>query len=107
MTSIPKPIKIIDFTDIEVFLALKRMCRYLVDDAWDTSSDAEYEFAISKTKEYKQDIEMLAEIDGDIAYGQMKYKNKGGLWVNKDAGDLNPWFEGELTLNDFLISVEH
>jgi uncharacterized protein (TIGR02391 family) len=107
MTDKTMPTTIANLKDIEIILALKRMCRYLVDDAWNTSADAEYEFAISKTKEHAQDIKMLAEIDGDVAYGQMKHKNKDGLWVSKDAGDLSPWYEGELTLEDFLDSVEH
>lgn len=108
MTEKPKPTLITDFKDIEVFVALKRICRYLVDEAWDSSSDhAEYEFAISKTKEYSQDIKILAEVDEDTAYGQMKLKTKDGLWVSKNAGDLNPWYEGELTLTKFLDSIEH
>jgi uncharacterized protein (TIGR02391 family) len=108
MTEESKPTLITDFKDIEVFVALKRICRYLVDEAWDSSSDhAEYEFAISKTKEYSQDIKMLAEIDEGTAYGQMKRKTRDGLWVSKNAGNLNPWYEGELTLTKFLDSIEH
>jgi len=107
MNETPEPDTIANLKDVEVFVALKRMCRYLVDEAWNTSADAEYDFAISKTKEHEQDIKMLAEVDEGVAYGQMKRKNKEGLWINKDAGELNPWYEGELTLDDFLTSVEH
>jgi uncharacterized protein (TIGR02391 family) len=93
--------------DVEVFLALKRICRYLVDEAWNTSSDSpEYEFAIAKSHEFERDIKMLADIDEGLAYGQMKRKTKEGAWISKNAGDLNPWYEGELTLHELLNSIE-
>lgn len=107
MTEATKPTAISDFKDVEVFTALKRMCQFIVDSAWNTSSsDPEYEFATAKTRQYAQDIKMLAAVDEDVAWGQTKRKTKDGLWVNKDAGDLNPWYEGELTLRELLDSLE-
>lgn len=102
----PSPTLLSECKDSDVFLALKRICRYLVDVAWNTSGDAEYDFAVSKTHEYERDIKMLAEIDEDSSYGEMTHKRKDGLYVTKKAGDLNPWYEGELKLSEFLDSVE-
>lgn len=96
-----------ELKDSEVFLALKRICSYLVNEAWNTSGDPEYDFAVSKTQEYSTDVKMLAEISEDSAYGEMTRKTKEGLFVTKKAGDLNPWYEGDLTLSDLLESIEH
>jgi uncharacterized protein (TIGR02391 family) len=106
MTDKTQPTDIADFTDSEIFLALKRICKYLVDVAWHTSGDAEYDFAVSKTHEYATDVKMLAEIDEDSTYGVMEYKTKGGIRVGKSIGPINPWYEGELKLSDLLTSVE-
>jgi len=95
-----------ELKDSEVFLALKRMCSYLVNEVWNSSGDPEYDFAISKTEEYSFDIKMLAEIDDDSTYGVMEYKRKDGLRMGKML-DLNLWYEGDLTLEQFLDSVEH
>lgn len=101
------PAQISEIKDSEVFLALKRICSYLVNEAWNTSGDPEYDFAVSKTKEYSLDVKMLAEIDEESAYGEMTRKTKDGLLITKKAGDLNPWYEGDLALNDLLNSIEH
>lgn len=107
MTDKNKATNISDFKDIEVFIALKRVCEFLTKNAWETSSsDPEYEFAIAKSKEHELDIKILADIDEEVAWGQMKRRTKDGLWVHKDAGDLNPWYEGDLTLRELLDSLE-
>jgi len=90
-----------------MFVALKKMCSFIVNNAWESSSDdPEYEFAIAKTREYSSDIKILAAIDSDVAWGQMKRKTKDGLWVSTDAGDFNPWYEGTLTLPELLDTIE-
>lgn len=102
--SIPSAIS--ELKDSDVFLALKRICRYLADEAWNTTGDPEYDFAVSKTREHSRDIKMLAEIDDGSSYGEATRKTKDGHWVTKRVGDLNPWYEGELTLKELLDSIE-
>ena len=107
MTTAKEPLNIVDLKDPEVFIALKRLCLFIVSDTWQTSSsDPEYEFAVAKSKQYERDVKVLAEIDIDVAWGQMRRKTKGGVWVGTSEGDFNPWYEGELALRDFLDSVE-
>jgi len=102
------PPTIAELKDPEVFVALKRLCSFIVENPWQTSGDPEYDSAVAKTREYKSDVIMLSEIDLDVAWGQIKYKSQkwDGNYISKDAGDLNPWYEGELTLKELLDSIE-
>lgn len=101
-----------DINDPEVFLALKKICKYLVDVAWQTDTigsgeaEAEFNLAVQRTKRYEQDIKMLAKLDAQLAWGQAKRKTKEGLWVTTGGHDLNPWYEGSLTLHELLGSLE-
>lgn len=102
-----RPIPLIaNHKDPEVFIALKRLCSYVVDEAWQTSSSSPgYEYAIAKSKEYEHDVKMLAEIDLDVAWGQVKHETmRGTRTSSKD--DFNPWYRGELPLSNLLDSFE-
>lgn len=101
----PTPL-LTEIKDPETFIALKRLCSYVTRDVWATiSSSPEYEYAVEKSKEYEDDVKMLAEIDLDLAWGQVKNKTGGDIWV-RDGGDFNPWYDGTLSLTDILNSFE-
>lgn len=97
---------IAEIKDPEVFIALKRLCEFLVSEAWKTSGDDDYDYAVKKTQQYKRDVEMLASIDLDVGWGQINYKIRDGVKIGKKVGDLNPWYEGSLTLVELLQSIE-
>ncbi len=102
-----EPFLIRNIKDPEVFFALKRLCSFIVSDTWRTSSsEAEYEFAVTKTKQYEADVKKLAELDSDIAWGQTKHLTKEGHWISNSSGDFNPWYKGSLSLDKLLDSVE-
>jgi uncharacterized protein (TIGR02391 family) len=94
-----------------IFIALKRICKYLVNNAWETvllgneEGELEYKLALAKTKKYKSDIELLANIDTDFNWGEKKIKTPTGYIITKD-GDFNPWYKGKLTLDELLDSLK-
>lgn len=95
-----------EIKDQEIFIALKRICSFIAEEPWRTSGDTDYNYAVTKSKEYKRDIEILADIDLETGWGQIRHKTKGGKIVSKHVGDLNPWYEGDLLLEDLLSSLE-
>lgn len=97
---------ICEIKDPEIFIALKRLCEFLVNDAWQTSGDDEYDYFVKKTKQYERDVEILASIDLDVGWGQIHYKTQSGIKIGKKIGDLNPWYEGDLELEELLLSIE-
>ncbi len=97
---------ICEIKDPEIFIALKRLCQFLVNDAWQTSGDDEYDYLMGKTKQYGRDVEILAGIDLDVGWGQIYYKTQSGIKIGKKVGDLNPWYEGDLKLEELLSSIE-
>lgn len=101
-----------EYKDPEIFLALNKMCEYLVNEAWHISvlgsgeTEAEFNLALSRSKRYEREINILALIDFDLAWGQIKRKTKDGLWVTSGEHDFNPWYEGDLRLDQLLNSLE-
>jgi uncharacterized protein (TIGR02391 family) len=98
--------QICDIKDPEVFIALKRICDFIIDIPWHTSGDADYDYAVAKSKAYAKEIEILAGMDIGTAWGQIRYKTQNGHTVSKHAGDLNPWYEGDLSLESLISSLE-
>jgi len=104
--SILTGMQISSIKDPEIFIALKRMSEFIIDIPWRTYGDTDYDYAVAKSKEYTKDIEMLANMDIETAWGHIRYKTQHGLKVSKYAGDLNPWYEGDLSLESLLSSLE-
>lgn len=104
-------LKIKDINDPEVFLAIKRMCQYVVRE-WEASFlsdeevEAEYKLATAKTKRHKDDVIKLANIDTDLSWGSVKKKRGEKESISVKEGALNPWYDGDLTLKEFLNSME-
>ena len=73
--------KIQNIKDPTVFVALRRICRYLVSDIWNMDIgtgeiEAEFRLAKERSKRYEKDIISLSKIDLDLNWGQTKtYKN--------------------------------
>lgn len=98
--------QICEIKDPEIFIALKRLSQFLVNSAWQTSGDDEYDYLMNKTRQYERDIEILANIDLDVGWGEIHYKTQDGVKIGKKVGDLNPWYEGDLKLEELLLSIE-
>ena len=95
-----------EIRDIEIFLALKKLCQYIENEAWHTSGDIDLDYAIAKTEQYEQDVRELAHLDGDLGWGCTKAEISPGRWSVQSGGDFNPWYHGELTLEELLGSFE-
>lgn len=95
-----------DITNPAVYLAIKRVCDYLVNSAWRTSGDFDFDYTVAKTRKYEADIQKLANIDLDIGWGDKKEEVSPGAWETKHIGDFNPWYDGILTLEELLESIE-
>lgn len=100
-----------DHTNPEIFLALKKVCQYVVDDTWKTDvmadsdvADAEYNLVLAQTKVYKDDIEKLSQLDTDLTWGCVRIKQGNGYFTRKE-GDFNPWYDGNLKLKQLLDSL--
>jgi hypothetical protein len=98
--------------DCDVFVALKSICIYLKTELWVTLIAApdvlelQFKLAIAKSKQFEKDIDQLSEIDTDLRWGEKKYsKNGGKRWVIRHEGDFNPWYNGDLKLEDLLYSL--
>lgn len=104
-------IAIKDIKEPLVFIALKRTCKYLVNNAWESDllgneeGELEYKLAITKSKRFKLDVELLANIDTDLDWGQKKTKTPTGYMIS-GGGNFNPWYQGKLTLDELLDSFE-
>jgi uncharacterized protein (TIGR02391 family) len=93
-----------------IFVALKRVSKYIVDHLWSATwgSDElgiEYELAVKKSKLFEKDIVKFSEIDLDLNWGRVKIKAADG-WNIIKIGNFNPWYAGEITLNELLTSIE-
>lgn len=95
-----------DITDPEIYLALKRVCNYIVNEAWHTTADFEYDYAVAKTKQYEDEIDNLSKIDLDIGWGDEKKEVSPGTWVTTHVGDFNPWYDGNITLQELLNAMD-
>lgn len=95
-----------------VFIALKRVCNYMIDQVWtvdlfgDDIVEAEFKLAIAKSKEFKTDIETLSKLNTDLNWGQKKIVTDKTHWSITNGGDFNPWYNGDLTLENLLDSIE-
>lgn len=103
--------KIKDIKNPTVFIALKRICSYLVDTTWCTSLgageiEAEFELAKERSKRYKNDVIQLSELDTNLNWGQTKTRKGDKYFHISKTGNFNPWYRGELTLEALLESLE-
>lgn len=95
-----------------VFIALKRICNYLIKKVWSMDLfggdviEAEFKLAVAKSKEYESDIQILAKIDTDLNWGQKKTFTNEAHWTISKIGDFNPWYSGILEIEEFLNSIE-
>lgn len=107
-----KPDLIVNYRDPEVFVALKRVCGYLLNSVWETEAlgngEAEVEFnlAVTRSKRHEREVKILANLDTDLGWGQSKRRTKAGQWVTTTGHNLNPWYEGELSLRELLDSFD-
>ncbi len=106
-----RSMKIQDIIDPTVFVALRRICRYLVDDIWNMDVgtgeiEAEFRLAKERSKRYEKDIINLSKIDLDLNWGQTKTHKDDKRWSISQTGDFNPWYKGDLNLEDLLNSLE-
>lgn len=104
--------KIRDIKNPIIFVALKRVCQYIVDDVWDTDiggddeTEAEFELAKVKSKKYQSDILKLSKLDTDLNWGDKKVIIDEKRWATHNAGDYNPWYHYDISLEDLLSSIE-
>lgn len=96
--------------DAETALALKRICRYLVDIGWHHDGDddewgAELRLAVARSKRHKEAIKILSELDIDLAWGQTKRHTGEKTYIITGGGDFNPWYDGDLALQELLNSL--
>jgi len=104
--------KLNTITDPDIFLALKKMCQYIVNVAWNTSTigvdeyEIEFNLAIARTKHYEQDIRNLAGIDEELDWGEVTLKALDDNRIYKNKPWVNPWYNGVLTIVDLLNSFE-
>jgi uncharacterized protein (TIGR02391 family) len=86
------PIK--DIHDLDINLALHKVCKFLEDDAWNmsTSSDNRFNAAVDDTREYETEVVQLAaqKVTIDL-YGNMYVYNSGYI--------------GDLCLDTFLETL--
>lgn len=98
--------------DSIVFIALKRVCDYLINNVWNSHMGAgdeigaEFELAKQRSKRYKDQIKKLSKLDIDLNWGDKKTKTADKRSLISHEGDFNPWYDGNLTLEDFLDSIE-
>ena len=102
--------KIKNIKDPIIFIALKRVCKYLISQVWNSHAgtgeiEAEFELAKERSKRYEDDIVKLARLDTDLNWGQKKDTNDKHLAVSTED-DFNPWYDGKLDLEDLLNSLE-
>lgn len=101
-----------DIKDPIVFIALKRICNHLIKNVWSIDLlggdiiEAEFKLAVAKSKEYRDDIQILAKIDKDLNWGQKKTFTDEKHWSISKTGDFNPWYNGTLDLEEFINSVK-
>lgn len=103
--------KIKEIKDPIVFVALKHVSRYLVNEVWQTDLgtgevEAEFKLAKERSKRYKEDLINLSKLDLDLNWGQKKTVVGPKSWYISAAGDFNPWYDGETSLNNLLDSLE-
>lgn len=103
--------KIKEIKDPIVFVALKRVARYLVNEVWQTDLgtgeiEAEFKLAKEKSKRYKEDVINLSQLDLDLNWGQKKTVTDPKSWYISTTGDFNPWYDGETSLDNLLDSIE-
>ncbi len=104
-------IQIKGINDSELFVALKRVCSYVVDELWRSDIGpgevgAEFDLAKERSKRHEEDIMQLANLDISLNWGEQKKQIDDKHWSTSKTGDFNPWYQGELTLGDLLNSLE-
>lgn len=103
--------KITEINEPIVFIALKRISNYLINSVWNISLgtgeiEAEFELAKQRSKKYFVDIEKLSKLDADLDWGHKKTKKGDNYFSISKTGDYNPWYSGDLLLEDLLFSLE-
>lgn len=103
--------KIKTIKDPIVFIALKRVCNYVINDGWEVHMsgrdvvEAEFKLAVAKSKEFEKDIKDLANLDDGLDWGDERHIEGSGSYTAHE-GDFNPWYKGEISLPDLLYSIE-
>lgn len=105
-------IKLREINDSELFVAVKRVCSYVVDELWRTDIGpgevgAEFDLAKERSKRYEEDVKQLAGLDMTLNWGEQKKQLDDKHWSISKTGDFNPWYQGKLTLSDLLASLEN
>lgn len=104
--------KIREIKDPMVFKALKRVCFYIANNVWticltgSSVGEAEYAYAVAKSKEYEKDIEILAKLDDELEWGHKKHATGKNTYHITGGGEFNPWYNGDLTLSQLLDTIE-
>jgi len=103
-------VKICEINDNEVILAISRLAKFTRDVCWKMDFmggiiEAEYKLAIARSKIIEEDINLLASIDLELMWGEKKEKREDGTYITTGSGH-NPWYGGQLTLEDFLKALE-
>ncbi len=98
-------------SDLETVFALKRLCTYVVDFACQHSVDndefgAELNLAVARSKRHEEDVKTLATLDSDLTWGTTKHRVSDNATIIKKSGDFNPWYQGQLTLEELLGSLQ-
>jgi len=104
--------RIEDIKDPTVFIALYRIATKLIKDIWNTSLlsnqeiEAEFNLVKARSKKYEKDIKLLANIDTELNWGEKKHKSGEKSYIINKDGDFNPWYSGELELDQLLESLK-
>jgi len=104
--------RIKDISDPLVFVALKRMSKYLVDTVWrisfSTSSveDIQLTLAQEKTKKHEEEITVFSEIDLELSPELEITTHESGTKTGRLKKGSNFFYSGDLTLFSLLDSIE-
>jgi hypothetical protein len=103
--------KIKDIKEPIIFIALKKISQYLINNIWTivlssgNEDEAELNLAISQSKRHKEDVLKFAKIDESLNWGDQKTHLYKKTYAIFHRGDFNPWYSGDLTLEAFLDSI--
>lgn len=105
------PILIRDIKTKETFWHLRELA-IAVRDVWgydlyssNAESNAEYDLAVAKSHRIEDELNELEMIDLELNPGRKKIEFKKGLSIMTETGYSNPWYNGDLTIDELLQAL--
>lgn len=106
-----KVIPIKDLKEKEIFWLLKNFA-ISINEIWGSGFsygsdevDAEYKLAVARSRRLKDEIDEFINLDLELGWGCSRTVENGTTYIRK-TGDFNPWYQGDLTLNELVDSLE-